>query len=80
MCRCILSQRGVGYDNLQIGYEILIQTMLKQFSNRTGYSDDANNKYHVGTRLQFGSDLKFDIESFDNNSPEGVESQVMLLN
>ncbi len=26
------------------------------------------------------SSLKFDIEFFDNNSPEGVESQVILLN
>ena len=69
-----MSLRGVGYDNLQIGIDVLILSMLKQYSNRTGYSDDANNKYHVGTRLQFGSDLKFDIEFFDNNSPEGVES------
>ncbi len=45
----------------KLGMICLYYPCFKQFSNRTGYSDDAKNKYHVSTRLQFGSDLKFEL-------------------
>ena len=58
---------------------MLILTMLKQFSNRSGYSDDANNKYHVGTRLQLGSDLKFELTGTQETDAQGALNQKIKL-
>ena len=58
---------------------MLIVTMLKQFSNRSGYSDDANNKYHVDTRLQLGSDLKFELTGTQESDAQGTLNQLIKL-
>ena len=74
-----MSLRWVGHDKLQIGYDMIILTRLKQFSNRSGYSDDANNKYHVGTRLQLGSDLKFELTGMQETDAGGTLNQQLEL-
>ena len=58
---------------------MIILTRLKQFSNRSGYSDDANNKYHVGTRLQLGSDLKFELAGTHETDAQGTLNQHIKL-
>ena len=58
---------------------MLIVTMLKQFSNRSGYSDDADNKYHVGTRLQLGSDLKFELTGIQETDAGSTLNQQIKL-
>ena len=46
---------------LGYGLNILGDTSRLTPFGGIGYSDDADNKYHVGTRLQLGSDLKFEL-------------------
>ena len=43
------------------------------------YSVDAKNKYHVGTRLQLGSDLKFELTGTQESDVEGAHSQEIKL-
>ena len=56
---------------LSYGLSILDDTSKLTPFGGIGYSDDANNKYHVGTRLQLGSDVKFELTGTQEKDAEG---------
>ena len=71
---------GVHVDT-EIGYGLSIlgdTSRLTPFGG-IGYSDDADNKYHVGTRLQFGSDLTFELTGTQETDTEGTLNQKIKL-
>ncbi len=44
-----------------------------------GYSNGANNKYHVGTHLLFGSDFKFELTGTQGADVTGALNQIIKL-
>ena len=71
---------GVHVDTeLAYGLSIIDNTSrLTPFSG-FGYSADADNKYHVGTRLELGSDLKFELTGTHETNAEGALNQKIKL-
>ena len=51
------------YVDTEIGYGLSILGDTSRLTPFGGieYSEGSDNKYHVGTRLQFSSDLKFEL-------------------
>ena len=71
---------GVHVDTeLGYGLSILGDTSRLTPFGGIGYSDDADNKYHVGTRLQLGSDLKFELTGTQEKDAEGTLNQQIKL-
>ena len=71
---------GVHVDTeLGYGLSILGDTSRLTPFGGIGYSDDTNNKYHVGTRLQFGSDLKFELTGTQETDTSGDLNQQIKL-
>ena len=71
---------GVHVDT-ELGYGLSIigsSSRLTPFGG-IGYSDDADYKYHVGTRLQLGSDLKFELTGSHATDKEGALNQQIKL-
>ena len=67
--------------NTEIGYGLRIlgdTSRLTPFGG-IGYSDDSDYKYHVGTRLQFGSDLRFELTGTQETDTEGTLNQKIKL-
>ena len=64
---------------LSYGLSILDDTSKLTPFGGIGYSDDANNKYHIGTRLQLGSDLKFELTGTQETDREGTLNQKIKL-
>ena len=64
---------------LSYGLSILDDTSQLTPFGGIGYSDDTNNKYHVGTRLQLGSDLKFELTGTQETDTEGTLNQKIKL-
>ena len=56
----------------------MIPSRLTPFGG-IGYSEGSDNKYHVGTRLQFGSDLKFELTGTQESDAEGTLNQKIKL-
>ena len=61
------------------GLSILDDTSKLTPFGGIGYADDTNNKYHVGTRLQLGSDLKFELTGTQEKDAEGTLNQKIKL-
>ena len=71
---------GVHVDTeFSCGLSILGDTHRLTPFGEIGYSDDADNKYHVGTRLQLGSDLKFELTGTQETDVEGTLYQKFKL-
>ena len=64
---------------LSYGLSILDDTSQLTPFGGIGYSNDAANKYHVGTRLQLGSDLKFELTGTQETDAEGELNQKIKL-
>ena len=68
-------------DDTELGYGLNIlgdTCRLTSFSG-IGYSEGFDNKYHVGTRLQFGSDLKFELTGTQETEAQGTLNQKIKL-
>ena len=71
---------GIHVDSeLGYGLSILGDTSRLTPFGGIGYSDDADNKYHVGTRLQLGSDLKFELTGTQETDAQGILNQQIKL-
>ena len=71
---------GVNVDTeLSYGLSILGDTSWLTPFGGIGYSDVAANKYHVGTRLQLGSDLKFELTGTLETDASGEFNQEIKL-
>ena len=71
---------GVHVDTeLSYGLSILGDTSRLTPFGGIGYSDDTDNKYHVGTRLQLGSDLNFELTGTQETDTEGTLNQKIKL-
>ena len=71
---------GVHVDT-ELGYGLSILGDTSRLTPFGGidYSNDADNKYHVGTRLQLGSDLKFELTGTQETDTEGSLNQKIKL-
>ena len=71
---------GVHVDT-ELGYGLSILGDTSRLTPFGGidYSDDADNKYHVGTRLQLGSDLKFELTGTQETDAQGKLNQQFKL-
>ena len=71
---------GVHVDTeLGYGLSILGDTSRLTPFGGISYSDDADNKYHVGTHLQLGSDLKFELTGTQETETTGILNQKIKL-
>ena len=43
------------------------------------YSNESKNKYHVGTRLQFDSELTFELTGMQETDTEGTQNRKIKL-
>ena len=71
---------GVHIDS-ELGYGLSIlddNCRLTPFGG-IGHSDDTNNKFHLGTSLQLGSDLKFELTGTQEIDTEGTLNQKIKL-
>ena len=64
---------------LGFGLSILGSTSRLTPFGGIGYSDATDYKYHVGTQLQLGSDLKFELTGSQGTDTEGALNQQIKL-
>ena len=71
---------GVHVDTeLAYGLSVIGNTSRLTPFGGFGYSADADNKYHVGTRLELGSDLTFELIGTHETDTEGTLNQKIKL-
>ena len=71
---------GVHVDTeLGYGLSILGDTSRLTPFGSIGYSNDADYKYHLGTRLQLGSNLKFELTGTQETDAEATLNQKIKL-
>ena len=71
---------GLSFD-AEFGYGLSILGDTSRFTpfGGIGYADDSDNKYHVGTSLQFGSDLTFELTGTQETDTKGTLTQEIKL-